>query len=40
LFFVAREDGMPDIRVIAVVAGGAALGGVFRLMVTQLVTAW
>ncbi len=30
---------MPDIRVIAVVAGGAALGGVFRLMVTQLVIA-
>jgi CrcB protein len=28
---------MPDIRVIAVVAGGAALGGVLRLLVTQLV---
>jgi CrcB protein len=30
---------MPDIRVIAVVAGGAALGGVLRLLFTQFVIA-
>jgi CrcB protein len=28
---------MPDLRVIFVVAGGAALGGVLRLLITQLV---